>query len=131
MDAVNKQFLSAQLFIDGKFVDAASGETMDIINPADGAVIGTLSKASAEDVGRAVKCAHDAFESGVWRDMPFTQRSRILNRFADLFEADLENFYKLETLNNGRRSLRRARRFRACRSFIDTSRRLHSHAVAT
>ncbi len=42
MDAVNKQFLSAQLFIDGKFVDAASGETMDIINPADGAAIGTL-----------------------------------------------------------------------------------------
>ena len=102
MDAVNKQFLSAQLFIDGKFVDAASGETMDIINPADGAAIGTLSKASAEDVGRAVQCAHDAFESGVWRDMPFQQRSRILNRFADLFEADLENFYKLETLNNGR-----------------------------
>ena len=102
MDAVNKQFLSAQLFIDGKFVDAASGETMDIINPADGAVIGSLSKASVEDVGSAVQCAHDAFESGVWRDMPFTQRARILNRFADLFEADLENFYKLETLNNGR-----------------------------
>jgi phenylacetaldehyde dehydrogenase len=102
MDAVNKQFLSAQLFIDGKFVDAASGETMDIINPADGAAIGTLSKASAEDVGRAVHCAHDAFESGVWRDMPFQQRARVLNRFADLFEADLENFYKLETLNNGR-----------------------------
>jgi acyl-CoA reductase-like NAD-dependent aldehyde dehydrogenase len=102
MDAVNKQFLSAQLFIDGKFVDAASGETMDIINPADGAAIGTLSKASAEDVDRAVQCAHTAFESGVWRDMPFTQRARVLNRFADLFEADLENFYKLETLNNGR-----------------------------
>ena len=102
MDAVNKQFLSAQLFIDGKFVDAASGETMDIINPADGAAIGTLSKASAEDVGRAVQGAHDAFESGVWRDMPFQQRARVLNRFADLFEADLENFYKLETLNNGR-----------------------------
>jgi acyl-CoA reductase-like NAD-dependent aldehyde dehydrogenase len=102
MDAVNKQFLSAQLFIDGKFVDAASGETMDIINPADGAAIGTLSKASAEDVGRAVQCAHDAFESGVWSDMPFQQRARVLNRFADLFEADLENFYKLETLNNGR-----------------------------
>jgi len=102
MDAVNKQFLSAQLFIDGKFVDAASGETMDIINPADGATIGTLSKASAQDVGRAVQCAHDAFESGVWRDMAFQQRARVLNRFADLFEADLENFYKLETLNNGR-----------------------------
>jgi phenylacetaldehyde dehydrogenase len=102
MDAVNKQFLSAQLFIDGKFIDAASGETMDIINPADGAAIGTLSKASAQDVDRAVQCAHNAFESGVWRDMPFQQRARVLNRFADLFEADLENFYKLETLNNGR-----------------------------
>ncbi|MDN7183438.1 aldehyde dehydrogenase [Caballeronia sp. SEWSISQ10-4 2] len=102
MDAVNKQFLSAQLFIDGKFVDAASGATMDIINPADGSVIGNLSKASAEDVDHAVQSAHAAFESGVWRDMPFQQRARVLNRFADLFEADLENFYKLETLNNGR-----------------------------
>lgn len=102
MDAVNKQFLSAQLFIDGKFVDAASGETMDIINPADGATIGALSKASAEDVDRAVQSAHNAFESGAWRDMPFQQRARVLNRFADLFEADLENFYRLETLNNGR-----------------------------
>jgi phenylacetaldehyde dehydrogenase len=102
MDAVNKQFLSAQLFIDGKFVDAASGATMDIINPADGSAIGNLSKASAEDVDRAVQSAHAAFESGVWRDMPFQQRARVLNRFADLFEADLENFYKLETLNNGR-----------------------------
>jgi acyl-CoA reductase-like NAD-dependent aldehyde dehydrogenase len=102
MDAVNKQFLSAQLFIDGKFVDAASGATMDIINPADGSAIGNLSKASAEDLDRAVQSAHAAFESGVWRDMPFQQRARVLNRFADLFEADLENFYKLETLNNGR-----------------------------
>ena len=102
MDAVSKQFLSAQLFIDGKFVDAACGETLDIINPADGTVIGNLSKASVEDVDRAVQCAHDAFESGVWRDMPFQQRARVLNRFADLFEADLDHFFKLETLNNGR-----------------------------
>ena len=102
MDAVNKQFLSAQLFIDGKFADAASGATMDILNPADGGVIGNLSKASADDVDRAVQSAHAAFESGVWRDIPFQQRARVLNRFADLFEADLENFYTLETLNNGR-----------------------------
>src|SRR3984885_7054208 len=102
MDAVNKQYLSAQLFIDGKFVDAASGKTMDIINPANGAVIGLLAAAAAEDVDRAVQGAHTAFESGVWRDMPIQQRARVLNRFADLFEEDLETFYKLETLNNGR-----------------------------
>src|ERR1700733_10149275 len=102
MDAVNKQYLNAQLFIDGKFVDAASGKTMDIVNPANGAVIGQLATASAEDVDRAVQGAHTAFESGVWRDMAIQQRARVLNRFADLFEADLENFYQLETLNNGR-----------------------------
>src|ERR1700733_13262701 len=102
MDAVNKQHLDAQLFIDGEFVDAASGNTMDIINPATGAVIGNLAAASKEDVDRAVESAHRTFESGVWRDMPIQQRARIMNRFADLFEADLENFYQLETLNNGR-----------------------------
>jgi phenylacetaldehyde dehydrogenase len=102
MDAVNKQYLNAQLFIGGKFVDAASGKTMDIINPANGAVIGQLAAASAEDVDRAVQGAHTAFESGVWRDISIQQRARVLNRFADLFEADLGNFYQLETLNNGR-----------------------------
>lgn len=102
MDAVNKQHLDAQLFIDGKFVDAASGKTMDIINPATGAVIGSLAAASEADVDRAVTSASDAFERGVWRDMSVHQRARVLNKFADLFEADLENFYKLETLNNGR-----------------------------
>src|ERR1700744_340633 len=102
MDAVNKDFMSAQLFINGKFVDASNGRTMDIINPANGAVIGQLAAASAEDIDRAVQGAHTAFESGVWRHMPIQQRARVLNRFADLFEADLENFYTLETLNNGR-----------------------------
>ena len=107
MDAVkqNPQHLdthSAQLFIGGQFVDAASGKTMDIINPATGGVIGTLAAASEADVGRAVQSASAAFESGVWRDMPVQQRARVLNKFADLFEADLENFFRLETLDNGR-----------------------------
>lgn len=102
MDAVNKQHLDAKLFIDGEFVDAASGNTMDILNPATGGVIGSLAAASEADVDRAVQSAHRAFDSGVWRDLPIQQRARILNRFADLFEADLEAFYTLETLNNGR-----------------------------
>lgn len=102
MDAVNQQNLDAQLFIDGQFVDAASGATMDIVNPATGTVIGSLAAASEADVDRAVNAAHRAFEGGAWRDLPIQQRARVLNRFADLFEADLENFFRLETLNNGR-----------------------------
>ena len=102
MDTVNLQHLDAQLFIDGTFVDAASGKRMDILNPATGAVIGSLAAAAPEDVDRAVECGARVFEAGTWRDMPVQKRARILNTFADLFEADLESFYTLETLNNGR-----------------------------
>jgi phenylacetaldehyde dehydrogenase len=102
MDALNRDFLHAKLFIDGRFVDAASGHVMDIVNPASGAVIGHLAAAGAADVERAVASAQRAYDAGGWRDLSVHQRARILNRFADLFEADIENFFKLETLNNGR-----------------------------
>jgi acyl-CoA reductase-like NAD-dependent aldehyde dehydrogenase len=92
----------AQLFIDGEFTDAAGGKSMDIINPATGGVIGQLANASAADVDRAVKAAQRAFDEGQWSGALVHERARVLNRFADLFEADLEAFYKLETLNNGR-----------------------------
>jgi acyl-CoA reductase-like NAD-dependent aldehyde dehydrogenase len=102
MDTVNPNHLDAQLFIDGEWTEAESGRTMDIVNPATGGVIGALAAATAGDVDRAVHAAHRAFDGGAWRDMSIQQRARVLNRFADLFEADLEQFYKLETLNNGR-----------------------------
>ena len=92
----------AQLFINGEFVDAASGKTMDIMNPATGEVLGRLASAGAADVDRAVAAAQAAFDRGDWSRVPVHERARVLNRFADLFEADLEAFYKLETLNNGR-----------------------------
>jgi phenylacetaldehyde dehydrogenase len=94
--------LDAQLFINGEFVDAASGKTMEIINPATGAVIGHLADAGSADVDRAVMAALRAFDEGKWSASPPQERACVLNRFADMFEADLEAFYKLETLNNGR-----------------------------
>lgn len=92
----------APLFIDGRWCKAADGRTMPILNPATGESIGTLAAAGTEDVDRAVAAAQAAFDGGAWRDAPVQERARILNRFADLFEADLEAFYRLETLNNGR-----------------------------
>jgi len=92
----------AQLFINGEFTDGASGKTLEIINPATGGVIGQLADAGADDVDRAVMAAQHAFEEGKWSGASIHERARVLNRFADLFEADLEEFFKLETLNNGR-----------------------------
>ncbi len=92
----------AQLFINGEFTDAASAKTLDIVNPATGMVIGRLADAGAIDVDRAVNAAQAAFNDGKWSRASIHERARVLNRFADLFEADLDNFFKLETLNNGR-----------------------------
>jgi acyl-CoA reductase-like NAD-dependent aldehyde dehydrogenase len=90
------------LFIDGKETPAVSGRTMDIVNPATGRAIGALAAAGEADVNRAVEAAQRAFDSGVWSGLSVHERARILNRFADLFEANIEDFYRLETLNNGR-----------------------------
>jgi phenylacetaldehyde dehydrogenase len=92
----------AQLFINGEFTEAASGKTLEITNPATGGVIGQLADAGTDDVDRAVMAAQRAFEEGKWSRASIQERARVLNRLAELFEADLENFYKLETLNNGR-----------------------------
>src|SRR6202045_331637 len=92
----------AQLFINGEFSDAASGKTLQIINPATGSVIGLLADADANDVDRAVMAGNRAFEEGKWSGASIQERARVLNVFADLFEADLEGFFQLETLNNGR-----------------------------
>ncbi len=100
--AVMPMTYDAQLLIGGEFVDAESGKTMDIINPTTGEVLGRLAAASAADVDRAVAAAQASFDAGKWSRASAQERARVLNRFADLFEEDLEAFYKLETLNNGR-----------------------------
>ncbi|HEX7836023.1 MAG TPA: aldehyde dehydrogenase [Kofleriaceae bacterium] len=94
--------LDVPLSIAGKESAGEAGRTMDIINPATGRAIGTLAAAGASDVDRAVVAAQHAFDHGTWRAASVHERARVLGKFADLFEADIEEFYRLETLNNGR-----------------------------
>ena len=71
-----------QNFIEGEWVDAASGETFESTSPADGEPIGTFPRSGAEDVDRAVAAAKAAFED--WRLTPAPKRGEILFRFAQL-----------------------------------------------
>lgn len=89
------------LLIDGEH-RPGGGEILDVINPATGQVFARCHSASAEDTDGAVVSARKAFDSGVWSQMPIHQRSRILNRFGDLLERDMDKLYRLETDNNGR-----------------------------
>ena len=56
-----------KMFVDGAFVDALSGETMEVLNPATGEVIAEVPRAGEEDVDRAVAAAERAWETGARR----------------------------------------------------------------
>ena len=90
------------LFIDGREVPATSSDLLDVINPATGALLAQISHASDEDVDRAVRSAHDAFESHEWASMSNRTRAKLINKLADVFEANIEEMFTLETANNGR-----------------------------
>ena len=77
-----------QMFIDGDRTDAASGETMAVINPATEEEIAQVPKGDASDVDRAVAAARAAFES--WSQSTPQDRSKALFAFADAIEGDAE-----------------------------------------
>lgn len=90
------------LFIDGSFRAARSGATMPVTAPGTGEVIAHVADADPSDVQAAVTSARRAFVSAEWRRMPLRTRARLVNKLADVMEANLEELYQLETLNNGR-----------------------------
>jgi acyl-CoA reductase-like NAD-dependent aldehyde dehydrogenase len=90
------------LYIDGREVAAGNPELIDVRNPATGAVIARIAHAGAADVDRAVASARAAFEGRDWGGMDTRSRAKLVNKLADAFEANLEELYHLETLNNGR-----------------------------
>jgi acyl-CoA reductase-like NAD-dependent aldehyde dehydrogenase len=88
-----------QLFIDGRFVDAADGATLATLNPHDNSAIAEVAMAGAPDIERAVAAAQRAFPK--WSRMAAADRGRILLRLADLIEANAEELARLESLDTG------------------------------
>jgi len=91
-----------KLFIDGKFVDAKSGKTFPVFNPATGETIAYVAEGDSADIDLAVAAARRAFERGSWRKMSPSQRSRLIYQLADKMEERLEDFALLESLDNGK-----------------------------
>ncbi len=98
-------FLAApakNMLIGGEWVEAESGARIDAVDPASGAVLGTVPRGAAADINRAVQAARETFESGVWREMTPDERGRILWRVAELMEANIDELAELETLDQGK-----------------------------
>ncbi len=87
------------LVIDGRRVEAAEGRTFDTVNPATGSVFRTVAEAGAEDADRAVRAAARAFED--WGARTPIQRAKVLYRWADLLEANIDELGLLETRDMG------------------------------
>jgi 4-guanidinobutyraldehyde dehydrogenase/NAD-dependent aldehyde dehydrogenase len=91
-----------QAFVNGRYVDAASGATFDCLSPIDGRLLAKVAATDAADVDAAVASARTAFNKGSWSRMPPARRKRVLLRFAELIEEHAEELALLETLDMGK-----------------------------
>jgi len=91
-----------QLFINGKFSEAAAGESFSVLNPANEQTIDQVAQADARDVDLAVTAARKALDEGKWRTMGPGDRARLMFKAADLMESKLDEFVHLETSNTGK-----------------------------
>ncbi|NWE23742.1 aldehyde dehydrogenase family protein, partial [Pseudomonas sp. P7548] len=90
------------LFIDGRFVEPASGTYVDSFDPTTGQAWYQFAQGDASDVARAVASAKRAFHDPQWRDITPTARGKLLYRLAQLVAEHAEELALLETRDNGK-----------------------------
>ena len=91
-----------QMYINGKYVDSASGQWFDTFNPYTGKVWAQIAQGNAEDVERAVTAAHAALTVGPWSQMTPTQRGLLMHKLGDLAARDAKKLAELEVADNGK-----------------------------
>ncbi|XP_020221618.1 aldehyde dehydrogenase family 2 member C4 [Cajanus cajan] len=91
-----------KLFINGHFVHSISGRTFETIDPRTEEVIARVSEGDKEDIDIAVKAAREAFDSGPWPRLPGSERAKILMKWAELIEENIEELAALDTIDGGK-----------------------------
>lgn len=94
--------MTLKMYINGEWVDTASGARRDIVNPATGEVIAKAVEGTQEDVDKAVAAAKVAFYERGWWGTPAVERARLLFALADKLDEKAGEIAKLETLDNGK-----------------------------
>ena len=87
------------LYIDGQFVEALDGATLDVLNPHDGELLAQVSEGGPDDIDRAVEAAGRAFPK--WSCTSSADRGRLLLRLADIIEVNAEELARLESIDTG------------------------------
>src|SRR5688572_11381890 len=91
---------NTQLFIDGQWCNAASGRTLQVVNPATHAQIGTVAYAEKADLDRALEAADKGFK--IWRKVSAFDRCKIMRKAADIFRERADKIAPLLTLEQGK-----------------------------
>ena len=90
-----------EMLIGGTWAGSSDGNRLDSFNPFTQEIWATIPQATATDVARAIEAAHEAF-TGVWRNTNGRDRAALLNRLADLVDAEAGELARIETTDNGK-----------------------------
>ena len=93
--------MTYKLFVNGGFADGSTGETYDVLNPADGQIVASVARGTVEDAKRAVDAAEEALERQRREAVP-ASISRILQVTSDLVRQNENELAKLLTLEQGK-----------------------------
>jgi len=89
-----------QCYVDGTWIDADDGTTVDVTNPADSSVIGTVPKLGARETRRAIEAANAAWPA--WRAKTAKEREVILKRWSQLMIENQDDLGRLMTIEQGK-----------------------------
>jgi acyl-CoA reductase-like NAD-dependent aldehyde dehydrogenase len=93
--------LRTQAFIDGRYVAAADGRTLECVTPRDGSVLAQVARGDAPDIDRAVAAARRAFDHGGWAYADPAARGRVLIRLSELILEQGERLAQIESRDTG------------------------------
>ncbi|HEY8567563.1 NAD-dependent succinate-semialdehyde dehydrogenase [Microbulbifer sp.] len=92
--------LRKQSYIDGEWVDADSGNTLNVTNPATGEVIATIASCGADETRRAIEAADKAWPA--WRDRTVKERAKILRDWYNLIIDNVDDLAAILTAEQGK-----------------------------
>ncbi|PYV55882.1 MAG: aldehyde dehydrogenase [Acidobacteria bacterium] len=99
---VQTEVKAYQLYVNGEWVESASGKTFPVYDPATEEIIAQVPDANADDVNRAVGAARAAFDQGPWSCTTAQERGRVLLRLAEKIRANAAMLAELEARNCGK-----------------------------
>jgi acyl-CoA reductase-like NAD-dependent aldehyde dehydrogenase len=92
----------AQMYIDGKWLDAAEGKRFDVVDPATGERFATVPDAQPEDAEAAIDAARRAFDEGPWSRSTERERETILLKAAEILRREADRIAELESRDSGK-----------------------------